>query len=112
VHLGVMALCAPTEAEAQYHAASLKLSRLNLARGVHGGTVRPEEALAYPYSPRELDYLARSTTPAVLGDPTQVLAQLQEIASDYQTPELGIVTICFDFAARLRSYELIARASG
>jgi len=108
VHLGVMALCAPTEAEAQYHASSLKLSRLNLARGIHSGTVSPEEALAYPYSPAELDYLARNTTPAAVGDPAQVLARLQEIAADYQTPELGIVTICFDFEARVRSYELIA----
>ena len=35
---------------------------------------------------------------------------LSQIAADYGTPELGIVAICFDFAARLRSYELIAEA--
>jgi luciferase family oxidoreductase group 1 len=111
VHVGVMALCAPTQAEAEHHAASLRLSRLNLARGVHEGTPPPEEALAYPYSAGELDYLARSTTPAAVGDPPQVLARLEEIAAPYGTTELGIVTICFDFAARLRSYELIAEAA-
>jgi luciferase family oxidoreductase group 1 len=111
VHVGVLALCAPTEDEAQHHAASLKLSRLNLARGVHTGTASPEEALAYPYSPAELDYLARATMPAVVGDPTQVHAALQELAARYATAELGIVTICFDFAARVRSYELIAEAA-
>jgi luciferase family oxidoreductase group 1 len=112
VHAGVMALCAPTEAEAQHHASSLKLSRLNLARGVHTATASPEEALAYSYTPAELDYLARSTAPAAVGDPKQVLARLEQLAADYGTPELGIVTICFDFAARVRSYELIAEASG
>jgi luciferase family oxidoreductase group 1 len=111
VHVGVMALCAPTSAEAEYHAASLKLSRLNLARGLHSGTASPEEALAYAYSPAELDYLARSTTPGAVGDPKQVLARLEELAAAYGTPELGIVTICFDFAARLRSYELIAEVA-
>ncbi|MGH7893306.1 MAG: LLM class flavin-dependent oxidoreductase [Candidatus Binatia bacterium] len=111
VHVGVMALCAPTEAEARYHDSSLRLSRLNLARGTNSGTASPEEALAYAYSPAELDYLARNTTPAVVGDATQVLAQLQEIAAAYATAELGIVTICFDFAARVRSYELIASQS-
>jgi hypothetical protein len=40
-----------------------------------------------------------------------VTARLEEIATAYGTRELGIVTICFDFAARLRSYELIASAS-
>jgi len=111
VHVGVMALCAPTQAEAEYHASSLKLSRLNLARGVHTGTASPEEALAHPYTPAELDYLARNTTPAAVGDPQQVIARLEELAAAYGTPELGIVTICFDFAARLRSYELIAEAA-
>ena len=108
VHIGVMALCAPSEAEAQYHASSLKLSRLNLARGVHTGTASPEEALAYPYSPAELDYLDRAAMPAVVGDPAQVRAGLRALAAAYAAPELGVVTICFDFAARLRSYELIA----
>ena len=115
VHVGVMALCAPTEAEAQYHASSLRLARLNLARGVNTGTSSPEEALAYPYSSAELDYLARNTTPAIVGDAVQVVGRLEEVAADYATPELGLVTICFDFAARLRSYELIAtgaRATG
>jgi luciferase family oxidoreductase group 1 len=111
VHVAVMALCAESEAEAQVHAASLRLSRLNLARGVHAGIASPEEALAYPYSPAELDYLARTTTPAVVGDPQQVLVRLQEIAKDYETAELGIVTLCFHFAARLRSYELLAETA-
>jgi luciferase family oxidoreductase group 1 len=110
VHIGVMALCAPSEAEAHHHAASLRLSRLNLARGIHTGTVRPEEALAYPYSAAELDYLAHNAMPAVVGDPAQVVAGIEEISSRYGTPELGIVTICFDFEARLRSYGLIAGA--
>ncbi len=110
-HVAVMALCAPTEAEAQHHAASLRLSRLNLARGVNTGMASPEEALAYPYSPAELDYLARNGMPATVGDPAQVRAQLREIATAYGTGELGIVTLCFDFAARVRSYELIAEAA-
>jgi len=111
VHVGVMALCAPTEEEALHHASSLRLSRLNLARGVHTGTASPAEALAYPYSPAELDYLARNAMPAVTGDPMQVIARLEEIAKDYDTPELGIVTICFDFTARVRSYELISEGA-
>jgi len=32
----------------------------------------------------------------------------RKLPRTYQTPELGIVTICFDFEARARSYELIA----
>jgi hypothetical protein len=49
--------------------------------------------------------------PAAVGDPAQVLARLTEISASYGTAELGIVTLCFDFAARIRSYELIAHAA-
>lgn len=110
-HIAVMAICAETEERAQYHAASLRLSRLNLARGVHSGMASPEEALAYPYSPAELDYLARATMPAVVGAPAQVVAGLERLAGEYGTPEIGVVTLCFDFAARVRSYELLAEAA-
>jgi len=111
VHVAVMAICAESDAEAQHHAASLRLSRLDLARGVSAGIASPEQALAYPYSAAELDYLERATTPAVVGSPPHVLSRLRELASDYGTAELGIVTICFHFAARVRSYELIAAAA-
>ena len=110
-HVAVMAVCAETAERAQYHAASLRLSRLNLARGVHTGMASPEEALAYPYSPAELDYLARATMPAVVGSPAEVVAGLERIAADYETAELGVVTLCFDFTARVRSYELLAEAA-
>ena len=39
---------------------------------------------------------------------TPVATELREIADRYATDQLGIVTICFDFKARLRSYERVA----
>jgi luciferase family oxidoreductase group 1 len=107
VHVGVMVVCAETQERAEYHAASLKLSRLNLARGVPSGLPSPEEALAHPYSAAEIDYLARATMPAIVGDPPRALAGLAALARDYATPELGVVTFAYDPAARVRSYELL-----
>lgn len=46
------------------------------------------------------------------GAPEQVTARLGEIARAYGVDELVIVTICHAFAARLRSYELLAEAFG
>ncbi|HAI08177.1 MAG TPA: LLM class flavin-dependent oxidoreductase, partial [Dehalococcoidia bacterium] len=34
------------------------------------------------------------------------------IAEMYQTPDLSIVTICYAFADRVHSYELVAEACG
>ncbi|MBI3798235.1 MAG: LLM class flavin-dependent oxidoreductase, partial [Deltaproteobacteria bacterium] len=77
-----------------------------------GGVPPVEEALAYPYTPQERAYLAQSTRANVDGDPQQVKAKLEAIADLYQTTDLSLVTICYDFAARVRSYELVAEVCG
>ncbi len=112
VHVAVFAVCAETQAEAQRLAASLRLSRVQLARGTTSGIPSPEEALAVQLTPEEEAFVARSQMPAVVGAPDQVRAELEAAAQAYGAQELGIVTITYDFAARVRSYELIAREFG
>lgn len=108
VNIAVQALCAETEEEAKRLAASRNLVRLRIVTGRRGGVPPVEEALAYPYTPQERAYLAQSTRANVDGDPQQVKAKLGAIAELYQTTDLSIVTICYDFTARIRSYELVA----
>jgi luciferase family oxidoreductase group 1 len=108
IALGV--LCAETEEEVAYHAAPLRLSRINMARGIHRGIVSPEEALAHQYTPEELAFLERSSQSAIQGTPDQVVSQIEAIANRFATDELGIVTICHDFQARLHSYQLLIEA--
>ncbi len=112
VNIAVQTLCAETEQEAKRLAASRNLLRLRIVTGRTGGVPPVEEALAYPYSPQELAYLEQSARTMVDGDPQQVKAKLEAIAEHYQTDDLSIVTICYDFAARVRSYELVAEACG
>lgn len=108
VNVAVQVLCAETEEEAKRLAASRNLVRLRIVTGRRGGVPPVEEALAYPYTPQERAYLAQSTRANVDGDPQQVKAKLEAIAALYQTTDLSVVTICYDFAARVRSYELVA----
>jgi alkanesulfonate monooxygenase SsuD/methylene tetrahydromethanopterin reductase-like flavin-dependent oxidoreductase (luciferase family) len=49
---------------------------------------------------------ARST----VGTPEQVRERLQALADAHGAEELVIVTITYDYASRLRSYELLAEA--
>jgi alkanesulfonate monooxygenase SsuD/methylene tetrahydromethanopterin reductase-like flavin-dependent oxidoreductase (luciferase family) len=48
----------------------------------------------------------------VYGSPDSVRAQLTGMAEALELTELMIVTIVHEHAARLRSYELLARAFG
>ena len=46
------------------------------------------------------------------GNPDQVKDGLERLAEVFETSDLSAVTICHDFADRVRSYELIAEACG
>ena len=112
VNVAMQVLCAETEEEAKRLAASRNLVRLRIITGRRGGVPSVEEALAYPYTPQERAYLAQFGRTNVDGDPQQVKEQLEALAELYQTTDLSIVTICYDFAARVRSYELVAEVCG
>jgi luciferase family oxidoreductase group 1 len=110
VNVAVHVLCAETEAEAQRLATSRNLAKLKTALGRRGGVPSIETALAYPYRPEERAYIAEFSKSYVDGSPPQVREKLLEIARKYGTNDLSIVTICYGFQERVRSYELVAEA--
>ena len=111
--LTVNAICAETEAEAHRLAMSRRLLWLRFARGEQGVKVPSvEEAEAYPYNPQEITFLDNKFKRAAIGDPEQVKHDINELANDFGADEMMTVTITHDFAARLRSYELLAEAYG
>jgi alkanesulfonate monooxygenase SsuD/methylene tetrahydromethanopterin reductase-like flavin-dependent oxidoreductase (luciferase family) len=91
---------------------SRDLWRLRLDQGILGPIPPVEEALSYQYSEGELTRLAYNRRRQVVGTPEQVKERLIALARDYAVDELVVVSICFDFAARLRSYKLLAEAFG
>ena len=108
--IGVFVLCADTEVAARRLAASRDLWRLRLDRGELGPIPTVEEALDYPYTESELVRIAYHRRRQVIGAPEQVKARLLELAALYGVDEMIVVSICYDFAARMRSYALLAEA--
>ena len=87
----------------------MKLGRIQMARNQRGdGIVSPEEAADHIFTAEEERFLENSGMRATVGSQSDVVAELDEIAEQYGTDLLGIVTICYDFKARLRSYEILA----
>ena len=112
VGVGVHVLCAETEAEARRLASSRNLAKLKTALGQRGGVPSVATALAYRYSPQELAYIAEFSRSYIDGNPQQVKAGLEALAAQYKTTDISIVTICYGFAERVRSYELVAEVCG
>ncbi len=107
ISIGVSTICAPTEEEAL----DLSLSRY-CWRFRHGQVPSVETARAFEYSQPELDYIRYHRSQSAIGDPAQVRARLEELATKLTADEVILLTITHDFAARLRSYRLVAEAFG
>jgi luciferase family oxidoreductase group 1 len=108
--IGVFVICAATEAEAHRLALSRDLSRLRLEQGRLGPVPSVEEAEAYAYTEDERQRIAFNRRRQVVGTPEQAKKRLLEYGALYGVDEFVVVTITHDFAARLRSYELLAEA--
>ena len=106
--IGVWAICADTDEEAERLASSIAMSFAMLRRG------RP---IPVPPPERALRFLARHGDPGsgrrrILGSPETVRAGIERVAAEYGADEVIVVTITHDHGARRRSYELIAEAFG
>ncbi len=112
VSLGVAALAAETEEEARALAASRNLWVVRLLSGRPIPFPPPDEARDYPFTEQERALLRSVERRSIVGTPVQVRDGLMTLAQAHGAEELVVVTITYDYASRLRSYELLADAFG
>ena len=122
LNVTLQALCAPTEQEAHYVASSRNLNKLRQTyreqpsetskstSDLSSGLVSPDQALSYSLSDPERVALEKMAPSYIDGNPEQVRQGILATANRYQTSNIGIVTNCYEFEDRIRSYELIARS--
>lgn len=107
----MMAICAEDEAEAHRLSASSALYFLQLEKGMELDTFPSvETALAFPYTEYDDMRLVQGRQRRIVGTPEQVRNQIQAISERYQTKDILIASPIHNYAARIRSYELIAQA--
>jgi luciferase family oxidoreductase group 1 len=111
--IGVSVTVAETDEEAEYLSWSRWGWRLMNQRGINReGIPSPEEAMAFDYTEAERDYLEYAKGRSIYGSPARVADRLAQLGEAYGVDEFVAVTITYDFAARVRSYELLAKAFG
>ena len=110
ISLGVAALAAETEDEARKLSASRNLWVVRLLTGRPIPFPSPEEALGYAFSEQEEKLLQTVQKRSIVGTAEQVRTHLLALAERHGAEELTVVTITYDYASRLRSYELLAAA--
>jgi luciferase family oxidoreductase group 1 len=110
--LGVAAVCADTEAEADRLATTIDLNFLRRSKGEYLPLASPEEAAAYPYSAADRERIRHNRARVFTGTPETVRTRLDSLLAATAADEVMITTMIYDHAARRCSYELLAKAFG
>jgi len=110
--LGVAAVAADTDAEADRLATTIELNFVRRSRGEHLPLASPDEAAAYDYSPIDRERIRQNRARVFTGSPKTVMARLEPLVAATQANEVMITTMIYDHAARRHSYELLAQAFG
>ena len=103
-------ICAPSEDEAQFLASSRNVNKVNQALGGSHGLLPPEEAVSYPMVQGAKIYIDHLSQGYIDGGPQQVREMIVQSAERYGTNDIGVVTNCYSFEARVRSFQLVAEA--
>ena len=106
--IGVVAICAETDEEAERLAASHRMAFSLLRQGRLIPVPAVEQGLRYAESRPKRP----SSRRFVLGSPATVRAGIEEAAEEYGVAEVFLLTITHEHDARRRSYELIAEEFG
>jgi luciferase family oxidoreductase group 1 len=106
----VFVICADTAEEAERVALSADLQLLKVEKGEFGGVPSPETAATYPYGRWDGLRIEENRKRMVVGDPDTVKRRLLAFSREYGVDEVIAVTTAYNFADRLRSYQLLAEA--
>jgi luciferase family oxidoreductase group 1 len=109
VILGVSAICAPTEEEADYLATSTDLAWVRLhQREFSQPLASPEEASRYPYTPQDRLIVDTNRLRHFIGTPITVATLLRHLVNETGADEVMLTCGIYGKAERFRSYELLA----
>jgi len=115
LNVTLQVLCAESQAEAKRIAAIRNFNRARRMLVAQGqeepreGLLPPDEAAAKPLNAQAQAYVQEHVGGYIDGDPAQVAEGIAAAADRYGTADIGIVTIAYALADRIKSYELIAR---
>lgn len=108
-NVAIFVMCADTEEKARQMQAEMDIRMLQIEKGARTGMLPYEQIKDQKFTDEELDRIEYNRHRMLSGTPEQLKPKLEELAASYGVDEIVAVTITYDFADRLRSYELLAQ---
>ena len=110
--IGCSVVCAASEAEARHLFTTVQQGFCGIVRGDRRLVQPPLDDIDGWWTPREAAAVGRMLSCSVVGDPAQVAAGLDRLQAETGADEIIVMCDIYDPAARARSLELTAAASG
>jgi luciferase family oxidoreductase group 1 len=110
--IGVIAIVAETDAEAQRLALPTALAFLRLRQGRRDVNPTIEEALRYPWTSEERAFAEKWLAQNVVGSPASVRKQLDDLLEATRADELMVLCTVPEAEARKRSYTMLREIHG
>ncbi|MBB6120648.1 LLM class flavin-dependent oxidoreductase [Nocardiopsis algeriensis] len=111
VMLGANAFVADTDEEAQRLFTTMQQAFLGTVRGARGLLQPPVDSMDTAWRPGERERLDHMLRYSFVGSPETVRRKLELFVTDTGADEVMVSSMIYDQEARLRSYELLARAA-
>ncbi|MBK1664593.1 alkane 1-monooxygenase [Rhodospirillum rubrum] len=112
VAVGVNIIAADSEAEARRLATTTQMAFTNLLRGTRQLGQPPIDDIEHYWSPAEKAQVGLMLACSIIGAPATLREGIKALIAETAADELIIVSDIYDHEARLRSFELIAEATG
>ncbi len=110
--VGVNVIAAPTDEEARRLATTQQMSFVSIFRGQPGLAQPPIEDIEDYWSPIEKAQAGRMLARSIIGSPDTVARGIDALVAETAADELIIVSDVYDHSLRLRSFRMIAEATG
>ena len=111
VMVGVPAMAADTDEEAEFLATSMYQRSLGIVRGQRAALLPPVKSMDGIWTPAEQYAMAERMALMVVGGPARVKDGLQQIIDATQADELIVVSDAYRPEDRLKSFDIIAQAA-
>ena len=111
VNIGISAITADTAERAHDLALCRHVMRLMRNKGREmKGVPSVEDIKSMDFTGADAEFIEQQRSKSVEGDPETVKSQIENLAEQYETDDVIVLTITHDYAERQRSYELLAES--
>jgi luciferase family oxidoreductase group 1 len=108
--LAVFVICADTETEAAACAHAVDLRRVEMAYGVNAPIPSVEQAARWEPDEQARQIALAERPRSIIGTPEVVVDKMRDLQALYAADELIVLSVAPSYQARLRTYELLAKA--